>query len=513
MKIRNIDSGIERRIAIGAVVSDAYLARLRDVWQAKLMPTPFVRVVVDWCLSYHDKYGTAPGPDIEQLFESRSDTLPDVDKSLIENFLVSVAEEHRRSEKFNDAYLLDETTRFLHKRSLKRLQSRIGDALAVGDIDAANSAISKWNAVEVPAFDECFPFTDAARLANAFEHSRVQLLSYPGAAGALMGPYAVRDGFLAFLGPEKRGKTWWLIETAIRGMLGKGNVAFFPAGDMSAEQMMVRLAIYNTGRSNDERYCGRLEIPVPDCMTGQLGDCRHEEMSGKHLDVEKDENGKIPLTALIHAFRAGERWTPCSRCKGCKKWKPSIWYKIRPAIRPLTWREALRAGRRFVRSVGGERRLRMSSWPTETLTTDMIESRLDAWERKEGWVADLVIPDYADILAARNASEEHRHRENDKWMSMRRGSLKRHSLWFTATQASAESYDAARLRMKHYSNDKRKYAHVTGMFGLNQTDEEKESGLMRVNTIVVREGGFSSMHEAKVAMSLETGRPCLFSFF
>ena len=50
------------------------------------------------------------------------------------------------------------------------------------------------------------------------------------------------------------------------------------------------------------------------------------------------------------------------------------------------------------------------------------------------------------------------------------------------------------------------------MIGLNQNQDEKVSGLMRINLIVQREGEFYSKETVKVAQDLRIGRPLLFSF-
>jgi len=91
-------------------------------------------------------------------------------------------------------------------------------------------------------------------------------------------------------------------------------------------------------------------------------------------------------------------------------------------------------------------------------------------------------------------------------------SQERHCLMVTATQASARAYGKDLIDMSDYSEDKRKYAHVTAMIGLNQTPDEKKVGIMRINMIVQREGEFFSERTVKIAQDLRIGRPLLFSF-
>jgi hypothetical protein len=81
-----------------------------------------------------------------------------------------------------------------------------------------------------------------------------------------------------------------------------------------------------------------------------------------------------------------------------------------------------------------------------------------------------------------------------------------HCLVITATQAAASSYDHATQRLSDFSEDKRKYAHCTAMYGLNQTDQEKKIGLMRLNELVVREGDYDRSTTISVLQRLQMGR-------
>src|SRR5690606_9911830 len=127
----------------------------------------------------------------------------------------------------------------------------------------------------------------------------------------------------------------------------------------------------------------------------------------------------------------------------------------------------------------------------------------------------IVIVDYADILSSDDARvTEFRHRQDHVWKSLRALSQERHVLLITATQADAESYKKGRLNMTNFSEDKRKLAHVTAQFGLNQDPDgrEKALGIMRINEIVVREGSFSADSEVHVLQDLAAGRPFLESY-
>jgi len=148
-----------------------------------------------------------------------------------------------------------------------------------------------------------------------------------------------------------------------------------------------------------------------------------------------------------------------------------------------------------------------------TLTVGKIRSLLSLWEKRDGFVADLIVIDYADLLTSERGGE-FRHQQNEIWKALRGLSQEFHCLVVTATQADAASYEQKRLKLKNFSEDKRKYAHVTAMYGLNQdpNDREKQIGLMRINEFVLREGDFANVIEVYVLQKLKKNRPLLGSY-
>ena len=124
----------------------------------------------------------------------------------------------------------------------------------------------------------------------------------------------------------------------------------------------------------------------------------------------------------------------------------------------------------------------------------------------EGFIPDVIVIDYADILAPEDPRQQPRDQVNETWKALRRLSQERHCLVIAPTQANAASYDKWVQGMHNFSEDKRKLAHVTGMLGLNQTEEEKALHVMRLNWIVLRESPFNAQQCLWVGQCLEIGR-------
>ena len=92
----------------------------------------------------------------------------------------------------------------------------------------------------------------------------------------------------------------------------------------------------------------------------------------------------------------------------------------------------------------------MEDVSNKTLTINKAKTLLDVWEKAEGFIPDLVIFDYADIME--DEIKEFRHKQNAIWQGMRRISQEKNEpLVITATQTDAESFEADKLKLKHFT--------------------------------------------------------------
>jgi len=457
IKRQNVDGGAERKLLIGMIVSDKFIKQAMPFYDPDLIEQKYARTVAEWCAHYYQRYEKAPGLHIKDIFDSHADKMEPTERDLVSDLLESLSTEYERADQMNTPYLLDQAEAYFKTRSLNQLFSESKGLLLEGDVAGAEAELSNYKRVGRSSSLGSNPFKDPDGIMRAFEQAEKPLFALPGKLGYMLNEEFGRDKFLAFMGPEKRGKTWWLNELAIRAAKARCNVALFGIGDMSLEQTIIRLVIQLAGRSNRERYCGAHECPFPNA----------------------DGTGSD--------------------------------YRTVPAVKPLTWREAWRIGQRFLGRMKGKD-FKLSVHPSDQLTVTGLKVILDNWETFDNFIPDVVIIDYADNLAPENRREEFRHQQNQIWKLLRGLSQERHCFVATATQANAGSYDQTTLTMKHFSEDKRKYAHVTAMVGLNQTHEEKRARLMRLNMLVQREGEFYAEDSVTVAHDLWRGRPLLFSF-
>jgi len=333
-----------------------------------------------------------------------------------------------------------------------------------------------------------------------------------------MNPQMTRDSLVAFLAPEKRGKSFVLLDMARRAVSQRLNVAFFQAGDMSEAQQLRRLGIHLTKRSDQEKYTGEQFQPVKDCKLNQTNDCEKQVrecffgLEGEAApDYPEQAREGLSFPELVELYEENPDYKPCYNCKEYRdpnKRLGTTWVEKIDTGPPLEKAEAVQVFEDYF--VENNRQFMLSTHPNDTLSISKIRSTLDRWYR-QGFVPDVIIIDYADLLTA--SAKDFRHKQDEIWKGLRSISEERHCLVATATQADADSYERDTLGMSNFSEDKRKFAHVTAMYGLNQDADgrEKEIGIMRINELVIREGeGGGQVH---VLQNLKRGQPILTSYW
>jgi hypothetical protein len=446
VKIKKHEGTIERKIILAMITDKTVLSRIAQVWENAEFKAPHLNTIAGWCCEYFDEYGEPPGSGIEDLFESwakhKSRNKGEVET--VEAFLSSISKQFDKENSINADYILEKATAIFNETRLKKLAQNIEDAIDSGNPARAEKAtdnVLTFNRISLTASTGINVLSDKAALRAVFDRREDALITYPGALGRLLDNNLHRDGFVSFLGPEKRGKTFWLIDLAWKAIIQRRRTAFFQVGDLSERQMMQRFAI---------KVAARPKRPQKVLIPYKIKRSKESEhgVIVRHREVEFTDY--------------------------------------------MTSDEVEKAMSKFLhRKVGGfDDALKLRVYPNDTITADGIRSELRKWER-EGWAPDVVIIDYADLLSAPPNSRDGRDAINQTWKRLRSISQEFHCLVATATQANAASYSAHLIRKTHFSDNKLKLAHVTGMIGLSQTDWEKEQDIMRLNWLVLRENEYS----------------------
>jgi len=463
MRIEKRDGKVARQILTAMIVDPTTIAHIAAIWDKELFKSQWCNLVGGWCVSYFERYGKPPGKAIESRFESWASKRRDEDTvKLVERFLAGLSDEYEtHAADINPQYVIDQAAEHFNEVRARRLIERVGDDLEGGDGLKALERIAKFGHVQVGTVHGIDVLRDTDAIRKSFDQESEVLLKYPGALGNFFADAFSRDSFVSFMGPEKRGKTWWLIDVAWRAMLQRRRVAFFSVGDMSQGQMMRRFQVRAARRPMRPKV---VKYPI----------AIDHELSSPFAIVERED---------------------------------------REYAEPMTWKQGNAAFAKVLEKTKSKSTLlRLACYPNSSINVAGLSSVLTVWENS-GWIPDLIVIDYADILQNPPGYADSRDATNATWKHLRRLSQERHCCVVTATQANAGSYRAETMDMANFSEDKRKLAHVTGMVGINSTVDEKESGLQRLNWIVLRESEFNTTRCVHVAGCFDIGNPAVHSIF
>ena len=518
---RKTENEVERKMTMAMIVSTSFLRDIEKIYKPELLESDFIRTITQWCMRHYTKYKEAPGRHIEDLLHSRhrKGQLDDDKAELIGQFLSGLSKDYERGNKLNTKYLLDLALTHFKERSLQAFKEDLGEELESGNVAEAEALVGRYTRIDHTMVAGFNPSTDEEAVRRAFEQSATPLFTLPGAYGWLLNSQLCRGGFVSLMGPEKSGKTFQLMHLTQMACRARCNVAFFGAGDMSADEYTVRWHVSLAKRSNEPEYCGPLLIPVLDCAHNQDNTCRRRaRLSEVGVLTDSDDEGHPTLASFKDA---DPDYVPCAVCakrrtssRARRSYKGAVWYKRRGKVNPLTWQEGMDYGERFVERLSGCD-LKWVAHGSDEVSVKDINTQLDVWQDYDGFMPDVVVIDYADILGPEPgmSGKDERTIQNKRWMALRSLALNRNCLVITATQTDAASYEVHTLKRKHFSEDKRKYGHVTCMIGLNQTEEEQARGIQRINKILVRKGGCDPSYCIKVLQCLQIGRPHIASYF
>lgn len=507
------EPAIERVLISALIASDEFARRAVKFLKPDDFESRTAAMLAEWCLDYIAKYNAAPNNEIENIFEEKSSNLSNEQSDYISDILSGLSSEWGAKEHGLE-YLIDSAKNMAEKRRIYDLSVKLKNISERGEAADAERAISKYQALSVEEEKHAIdPFSDRNAMLNAFSEQAEPLIILPKSAGEYLNRQFTRSSLVAFMGPEKRGKTFWLLELVMKGVINGKNVVFFQAGDMTEAQQMRRIGIYLKQKSDKQAYCGGRYVPEVDCWLNQTNKCRKNQRQCR-IGILPDgmDQSEVKYDMLVEAYECNPEYEPC-RSSNCEDMIGAAYLNWIEEVEPLTASEAVEAAEQFkTRHKGG---LRLATYPNNTLSVETIDSELEQYERSENFKADIVVIDYADLLVLSDGygnNEVFRHVQNKIWQGMRRLSQERDCLVITATQSSANSYLRDNITLKDFSEDKRKYAHVTAMYALNQTAEEKRIGILRIGELVIRDDEFDWKRQVKILQCLQRGRPLIGSY-
>lgn len=433
MKRRKYDGADVRKILIGMVTDRAVCARITTQWLPEgLFDADYANRIGFWCVKHHRQYGVPPNGQLTTIFEDWASNggADEKEVNLIENFLQALSDEQAQEEPESSEFVLDLAGRYFNSVRARRAMDLTRQEFDRGRIDEGLEELDKLRRVQLgPGSYVCPADDESVCIAALTEERERSLIRYRGALSEFFGTTLARGTLFAFLALDKSGKTSHLIDFTYSAVRNRNRVAFFDTGDGSRDEVVRSLL------------------------------CR----------------------ASWTAEHAGEYDKPIG-------WDDEGWPVHETIKVPRV--DALRAQRALRKICKGKDVLRVAAYPSGTISAEGIDNQLSDWEREHDWRPDVVVIDYADLLAPINTRQDINEQIDETWKRLRRISQARHCLVMTATQASAAAYrkrlSGLLLGPGDFSGRKTKNAHVNGIIGINITQEEYDRGRCRWNWVVRR---------------------------
>ena len=137
---------IERKITIGLITSTEYCKRIQEGWDPAYIESATAYRITAWVWEYFDKYGKAPGKEIEMIFFSklRTDKIPKDLAEEIENEILPGLSNEYVDEGLNVDLLIEETEQYFNGQHIKLFAETIQYLQAENKFEEASKIISEF---------------------------------------------------------------------------------------------------------------------------------------------------------------------------------------------------------------------------------------------------------------------------------------------------------------------------------------------------------------------------------
>lgn len=438
--------------------NDHCLASIEPHFNVELFPSKPALLIAKWCVSYYKKFGEAPGVRLMDRFEQWAEEKRSKEVVAgVERLLSQLSKEFENSE-YETKYLLDAMERYLQKTQRETLSELLPDAATD---DEHQKLLEKYAPIVLAdnsnriSFDR--PLDSILEEDEGLDSET--LIEFDGDLGRFFGTTFRRGGFVAFQAPEKTGKTFWLQELWYMCSRGrkKWNAMYVECGDLTRGEWFGRLASRASGMCLDEPVYGELRLPT---SVTEFGHVEYRTKPHKRLNLERKKQALAKFS---------------KRANGTSE---------------------------FFRYSAGR------------FSAADLRNQLRMLQQQDGYVPDLIVIDYVDIMNHRVFGEG-RDGINGTWIALRSIAMEFNCCVVTATQADAGSYGQLKQTRNNFSEDKRKFSHVSAFVGLNAVpvvdESETETDLFLLQWLARRHG--RATRDVLVAGCLDVSRPHYASSF
>ena len=450
--LKKIDISLESRIVANIVSDTKLLDQCYSIIDPTLFESSLSQIVVEWSLDYYKNLHEAPGANLKDVFATRSKELNDSDAQLVYSYMRKGDWAPTGNVEFAKKQLED----FIRDRSIQRLVDKLKAKADSGHYKDCVNIIAEWKRPEVNDLKVYDFFRDTAHASKSLNREEdASLLRFNGDLGDTVGDFLISD-YVLWLGPAKRGKTWWLMYTALQAAL-QGNKVLYISLEMDEYETEDRLLQMLSGRS----------------LKGEMATVTQFRVCGNNQDGSE----------------LFEKYEVKGNTRMIEREKDSIKKTLGNALKY---------------SGGGEFKYFVK--PTNSYTVEDLSKDLNKLEVFYNFVPTMVVIDYVDIMKF-NYGNEKRFGLDKLHLQLRGLNMDRKFCLVSASQCGRGTVTGENdVAEDSIAEAVSKLNHATKIILINQSPDEKKVGIYRINVNMARHGGVS--YETCVCSScLAIGRP------
>lgn len=415
--VDRLSVSLQENLLVLLVFSTKAAPLIRNSVPLPLYSSQLYREVVSRVYDYLDQYKKPPGDHLPDLFD---DELKG-DKASHYGELFEAL--YSQKTKIHEDYILGQLEAFVRQQSLKSSIISASEALQEGDLDRAEEQLHVGLKTRLSLFTPGTTLADGIRLAYAHLVRRdVVSTGIKELDKWNLGP--ARGELHLFIALPKAGKTWWLVNMAKRCLLSRLRVVYvtLEINEAQIAQRMIQ-SLFSVLRN-------KAKVSVTRLKSDDLG---------RLLRFEQETlTGRMSLDDVTS----------------------------RPAVEKKLGR------------LHGKDNLIIKAFPTKALTVSALRAYLDMLERSSGFVPDMVVVDYPDLMKVE--SKNYRIDLGILYGELRGVAVERNVGMICASQSNRSGASAKMITDIHAAEDFSKIATADTVLTYTQTMSERELGLARI---------------------------------
>ena len=421
----------------------------------ELFSTRAYRKVAQTAFEHIERYGSAPGVHLWDLLERE---LRQGDEGILLGKTLDAMKS--LNAKMQPQFVMDGLEDFIQKRQLMIAIEQAADLAHNGDLAGAREALASSNIST--AGGEGMWFSDEEAMTSFMDINDEDRFPIGIEEFDRLGVQPARKAMFLLVAPPKRGKSWFLVHVGKTGLQYRKNV--------------LHISLENSAKLTAQRYLQSMfALKQNESADVKVARMRRGADSGRIENIEVESLVKSAGGQPLRSATIEHRQAIIKKMRAFKK----------------------------------RARLRIEYFPSGTLTMAMLNALLDKLERVDGFVPDLLILDYPDLMALDRNNL--RISLGSLFVSLRGVAGQRNLALVTATQGGKEAAMANTVNATHVSEDYSKIFTADTIVTYSQTPKEKKSGLARLFVAAARasKDGFIVL----ISQAYAIGQFCMDSTF